>query len=343
MRIVFLCSLICLSNSVSIDNVLSPLVGFSKKITNKSFVTGVANVAKDRDLMKVIMDHKKDPTYLLSMLSNVDPTQLNAVIVLVRSLLAASEADLAALTLVSTNANTAYTDATAAYDASVLAKVNLQREKTNLETDLAAKSAELEQQVIVVAGALTSQTEAHGAMTNAQDTLNTETTRLNGEISTLKQVIALLEGLAGSSVVDKAYSHWKLTVTDNANNNYWCMGNIFFVDKNGDNIDVSGSTYAADSCGNDGDCSRAGNYGAGSAFVGSSTGDDYCSNWSVNKGWLSITFPTAVAPVAIRMEPDVKQDCPTAFKWTASTNGATWVEVVLQSGYTWTGPHTFDL
>jgi len=191
MNIIFLCSLICLSSS-SLLNHLAPL----KKITNKSLIDVIANT----QLLDVIMDHQKDPAYLLSVLSNVDPTQLNAVIVLIRALLADSETDLAALTLASTNANVAYTDATAAYDTAVLARGRLGTaytdENVRRETAYTAQSAVLDQQVndlFVV------KTEAHGAKTNAQGTLDTEKIRLNGEIATLKQVITLLEGLGDST------------------------------------------------------------------------------------------------------------------------------------------------
>jgi len=151
------------------------------------------------NLMQVILDHKKDPAYLLSVLSNVNPEDLNAVIVLVRALLAASEADLSALTQGATDANTAYDAATAVYDAAVLAETGLAGEKTALELQLSAKSIALEQKTADVAAALLGQTAAHGAKTNAQSTLESESVRLNGEIATLLQVIALLEGLAGST------------------------------------------------------------------------------------------------------------------------------------------------
>jgi len=218
MNIIFLCSLIFLSSS-SVLNQLAPL----KKIMNKSLIT-IAPLKKmvNKQLIDVIMDHQKDPAYLLSVLSNVDPTQLNAVIVLIKALLAASESDLAALNLASTNANTAYTDATVAYDAAVLAKAALvsaygdanvlaekhytdantvretayTAESAVRETAYTAESAVLDQQVndlFVV------QTEANGAKKNAQGTLDTERIRLNGEIATLMQVIALLEGLGFSA------------------------------------------------------------------------------------------------------------------------------------------------
>jgi len=196
MNIIFLCSLIFLSSS-SVLNQLAPL----KKIMNKSLIT-IAPLKKiaDKQLMDVIMNHQKDPAYLLSVLSNVDPTQLNAVIVLIRALLADSESELVALNLASTNANTAYTDATVAYDAAALARSRLETaytdENVRLETVYTAQSVILDQQVndlFVV------QTEAHGAKTNAQGTLDTEQIRLNGEIATLKQVIVLLDGLGGST------------------------------------------------------------------------------------------------------------------------------------------------
>jgi len=218
MNVILLCSLICLSSS-SVFNQLAPL----RKIKNKSLIT-IAPLKKmvNKQLIDVIMDHQKDPAYLLSVLSNVDPTQLNAVIVLIKALLAASESDLAALNLASTNANTAYTDATVAYDASVLAKAalvsaygdaNVLAEKhytdanTVRETAYTAESAVRETAYTAESDVLDQQvndlfvvqTEANGAKKNALGTLDTERIRLNGEIATLMQVIALLEGLGFSA------------------------------------------------------------------------------------------------------------------------------------------------
>jgi len=208
MNIIFLCSLICLSSS-SVLNQLAPL----KKIMNKSLIT-IAPLKKiaNKQLIDLIIDHQKDPAYLLSVLSNVDPTQLNAVIVLIRVLLADSESDLTALNLASTNANTAYTDATVAYDSAVLARSRLETAYTDdnvrRETAYTAQSAVLDQQVNEL---FVVQTEAHGAKTNAQGTFDTEKIRLNGEIETLKQVITLLEGLGGSTSVPQngLYSWFK--------------------------------------------------------------------------------------------------------------------------------------
>lgn len=204
MKVIFL-FLICLSSVLSIkDSHLAPLkkeLVPLRKHTNKSFIVGIDKFAgaSANDLLQVFRKNKEDTSYLLSVFANVDPTKLDEVIVLVRALLKASEDELAAITLSRDTANTAYTDATAVYDAAVLAKVNLEGEKSVLETNLAAKTAELDQQVTVVADALTAQTEALGAKTNAQSTLDIETTRLNSEITTLNQVITLLESLIGST------------------------------------------------------------------------------------------------------------------------------------------------
>jgi len=188
MLLVFLFSLICLSSSVPLKK-----MGNSSINLKKSVETG--------NLLQVILKNKKDPAYLLSVLSNVNPADLNAVIVLVEALLAASEADLAALTLGATEADNAYNAATTTYDEAVLLKIALVGEESQIQVDLDAKAAEVAQQTNVVSASLTAQTEAQGAKTNAQNTHDTETTRLGSEILTLKQVIALLVGLGAKTVV----------------------------------------------------------------------------------------------------------------------------------------------
>lgn len=155
--------------------------------------------------MQFIMENKGSddlPANLISVLdgANINPDDLDAVVVLVRALLKASEDDLAALTLASTQANTAYDTATSIHDAAVVKKVELEKEETDLQTSLNAKSAEVAQQVLNVQNALNAQTAAEGAKTNAQVTLETETARLDGEITTLEQVIELLTGLGAKDI-----------------------------------------------------------------------------------------------------------------------------------------------
>lgn len=135
-------------------------------------------------------------------------------------------------------------------------------------------------------------------------------------------------------------TYFKLVVNDNTNKNYWCMGEIEFYDATDTMIPTTGTgfTYEAASCGNDGDCTRMNGYGAGAAFSGQGTGDDYCSNWNIDHGWLKIGFPSAVTVAKIRMRPDVIADCPTDFVMQVSSDGDTWIDTSMaETAYTWTG------
>jgi len=152
----------------------------SEKIANKSYIT-----TSGADLMSAIMSNTHNPKTLVSLMSNVNPTQLNEVIVLIQALLASSENDLALLTNAVTDTTTAYNDATGVYDAAVL-------ERVRLDTDYVAAGDLLDAHV---AALLVTQNEANGAKTNAQNTLDTESVRLTGEIQTLRQVIEILQGL----------------------------------------------------------------------------------------------------------------------------------------------------
>lgn len=156
----------------------------------------IRDSVKTSNLMQVILDHKKDPAYLLSVLSNVKPEDLNAVIALVEALLSDSEADLAAITKITDDASGAYDVANTDYAAAVLAETDLANDKDALQLLLTAKSAALEVQTAGVAAALSRRTAADGAKTNALSTFEAESTRLNGEIKVLRQVIALLKGLS---------------------------------------------------------------------------------------------------------------------------------------------------
>merc|ERR1719469_1484788 len=158
------------------------------------------------------MENKDDQKSVLSILSNVNPADLTEVTVLIQALLAASESELAALTLVSTNANTAYSDAAGVYDAAVLVTATLEGEKTGMETALAAKAAELTQHLVNVATDLTAKTEAHGAKTIAQSTLDAGGVALKNEITTIKQVLALLSGLTSTDQSGEYHLFFKQTM-----------------------------------------------------------------------------------------------------------------------------------
>lgn len=174
MLLFFLGLLLFLSNGMPS---LQPLTNnMLDDITPKS--NGTASLL---NMVHMVMNHKKEPSSLLSAMSNVDPTALSEVVTLIEALLAASQNELAALLQASDDASTAYDDATAAYNAEVAKKVAL-------DNQLAA-------QIGAVSDALNVQTLAMGAKTNAKNTYDTESVRLNNEISTLLQVISLLKGL----------------------------------------------------------------------------------------------------------------------------------------------------
>lgn len=128
------------------------------------------------------------PKSLIASLENLDPAAVIQVIQLVDALLAQSRADLLALQQASTSANTAFTDATNAYNAAVAEKVRIEGVISTGNSDLAAQEA-------VVSDATNAKNAAEGAKTQAQDTLDNETTRLNHEIATLVQVLNLLQTL----------------------------------------------------------------------------------------------------------------------------------------------------
>jgi len=125
------------------------------------------------------------PKSLIASLENLDPAAVIQVIQLVDALLAQSRADLLALQQASSSANTAFTDATNAYNAAVAEKARIEGVISTGNSDLAAQEA-------VVSDATNAKNTAEGAKTQAQDTLDTETTRLDHEIATLVQVLNLL-------------------------------------------------------------------------------------------------------------------------------------------------------
>lgn len=181
MLLFFLSSLLFLSDSLPLDKV--PL---KKNVVGKD---GVMN-----SIQMIMKNVTSNPKSLIKTLENLDPAAVAEVVSLVEALLASSNADLLALQKTSADANVAYDDATSKYNSAVAEKERLDGVIATGQTDLAAQET-------VVAAALSAKTLATGAKTEAQTSLDAETARLNHEIQTLEQVLALL-GNVGPDMQD---------------------------------------------------------------------------------------------------------------------------------------------
>jgi len=137
--------------------------------------------------------------------------------------------------------------------------------------------------------------------------------------------------------------YFRLTSLANTNGNYWCMGEIEFLDSQNNRADTTGATY--DGSSTSGTPTGDTGYSPKRAFDGGSTGDDFCSEWTTNTGWIQIKFPSAITVANINMRPDVTNDCPTTFKWESSSIGVTWTQMgsTQGPGFTWTGPYLFPV
>lgn len=174
MLLFFISSLLVLSDSLSLQK-LGSITRDLNKSTDTSSLGGLLNS------IQMVVKHKQNPKSLLKEVEKIDPVALSQVITLVEALLSASEKDLSDLLLISTEASDAYDSAVIAYNEVLAKQVRIDEEKINVDAALVAASAHVN--------------EAEGAKTNAQDTYDTASKRLNGEIETLKQVIALLKGI----------------------------------------------------------------------------------------------------------------------------------------------------
>jgi hypothetical protein len=189
MLLFFLSSLLFLSDSLPLDKVPLRLdnVPLKKNAVGK---VGVMN-----SIQMIMKNVTANPNSLLKTLESLDPAAVAEVVSLVEALLASSNADLLALRKASTDANVAYDDTTSAYNSAVA-------EKERIDGVIATGQSDLAHQLTIVAKALSAQTLATGAKTDAQNTLDTETTRLDHEIKTLTQVLALLGNNIGPDMKD---------------------------------------------------------------------------------------------------------------------------------------------
>jgi len=181
MLLFFLSSLLFLSNSLSLD-----------KLPARETVADDVKMGADDVMMHIQMvmrNQTGNSKSLIESLEKLDPATIASVVVLVEQLLASVAADLLALQQASELSISAYNDANGAHDAAVV-------EKVRLDEVILAHQASLAEQVIVVQSTLDTKNTASGAKINAQATLDAGSSRLNGEHSTLTQVLGLINGLA---------------------------------------------------------------------------------------------------------------------------------------------------
>jgi len=176
-----------------------------------NFVTGIPlaklsntsiRVSGTKDLLSQIMTFKDNDEALLSVLSDADPAKLNEVITLLKALLTTSEAELLGLTTSSNNADTAFTDAVAAHNAAVVAKQDgLGPLATTRDNAITAANTAYDNAVTALQDAIDAAKvqvdSTNSTKLTANGVLAADQGRLNSEITTLRQVIQLMEGLLG--------------------------------------------------------------------------------------------------------------------------------------------------
>jgi len=155
-----------------------------------------------KDLLSQIMLFKDNHKALLSVLSDADPAKLNEVITLLKALLTTSQAELLGLTTSSDNADTAFTDAVASHNAAIVAQTNglgplattrdnaIALANTNYNNGVTALQDAVNAAKLIVDSTNSTKVTANGVLAVDQG-------RLNSEITTLRQVIQLMEGLLG--------------------------------------------------------------------------------------------------------------------------------------------------
>ena len=131
--------------------------------------------------------------------------------------------------------------------------------------------------------------------------------------------------------------HWAMRTIDIGA----CMGEIEFLDAAGTRFGTPGASY--DGSSTSGTPTGNGGYSPSKAFNGGSTGDDFCSQWTTNTGWISIKLASAITVASITMRPDVLNDCPTDLKWESSSDGTTWTTMLARQTHNWTGPYSFNV
>jgi len=154
------------------------------------------------DLMSQILASKGDRKALLGVLADADPAKVNQILTLLRALLADSQSELAALIASSNTADSDYNDAVAAHNAAVVAQsdgvVQLQ---AALDAANTAAQATYDQGSTALQAAVDAAQVVVDTTRTAKNTANgvlaADRSRLDNEIATLIQVIALMEGLLG--------------------------------------------------------------------------------------------------------------------------------------------------
>lgn len=222
-----LSSLFIISNAIDI-NKYHP----SSMVANVSDLIphALANKSKDNIINQILMheDNAESDKSLIDIFSKLDPAEIEKVVNLVQALLSTSQADLDRITSASTEADKAYTAAVNSHNAASVAQTDgVALAKSTLDNGVAASLktrdtgvanlrneheknvAKLQatydgivkalQKAVDTASAARKTTSAAKAEANA--ILNQEKTRLDTEISSLNQVIALLHGVRGHKII----------------------------------------------------------------------------------------------------------------------------------------------
>lgn len=191
----------------------SKLVGVPvAKMHNSSKLVGVP-VAKmqNSDIISLILTSKDDNKALLNVLADADPAKLVEVIGLLQVLLSTSQNELAALVAASGGADSAYDDAVTVYNAAVVAQTT---GTVQLQTDYDQGVAALQNAVNAAQAVVDSTTTAKNT---ANGVLSADRVRLDSEIATLTQVIALLQGVLGINTFSPTASPTNAPVSGTCN------------------------------------------------------------------------------------------------------------------------------
>jgi hypothetical protein len=154
------------------------------------------------DLISQILASKGDRKALLGVLADADPAKVNQILTLLRALLADSQSELAALISSSNTADSNYDDAVAAHNAAVVAQSNgVVQLQDALDAANTAAQATYDQGSTALQDAVDAAQVVVDTTSTAKNTANgvlaADRSRLDSEIATLIQVIALMEGLLG--------------------------------------------------------------------------------------------------------------------------------------------------
>jgi hypothetical protein len=213
--ILFLCSFVALHDAIPFT--LQPMLKHS-------------NTSETSNLMQQILKHTNDTQsdkFLINLVNELDPAQVQNVIVLVQALLDSSRGDLDRLILGCTDAGNALDSAVAAHTDALLAQTEGVAASELILADGTAAAQNLfdqtvgslqadHQQIVAqlqaaVDSALSDKNAATNAKSVADGMLNSEQGRLESEIQSLSQVISILQSVSeanGISVPQNGLYSW---------------------------------------------------------------------------------------------------------------------------------------